>query len=69
MAASLVSLKSVFPCPSSSGLWKMLLQMKKIGVRILFFRCAVYHTVEEMLNSTVSQLQSEVRQHKESALC
>ena len=55
MAASAVSLKSVLPSLSSSGLRKMLLQMKMIESHIIFCQCTVYNAVEEMLNSTTSQ--------------
>ena len=64
MAASAVSLKSVLPSLSSSALRKMLLQMRIIQSGIIFCQCTVHKSVEEMIKSTISQLQTEVRQHR-----
>ena len=63
MAEAAMFLKSAHAIPnlSQSELRKMLLQWKKISVHVIFFQLAVYHTMEEMLYSTIRYLQSKVR--------
>lgn len=63
MAIAADYLKSVHVLPnlSNSELRKLLLQLKKTHVRVIFFQCAAYHTLEEMFKATSVWLQREVK--------